>query len=73
MKYIYEIHLDSLKDESLIGDSGDEIFDTEEEAREDAEAYAEDLAIDYQCDVNDLDICIFESDNEIGPFKTYKP
>lgn len=59
MKYIYDICLNG----QLIGDSGDEIFDTKEEARSDAKDYAEDLATDYDCSVSDLEICVFEADN----------
>ena len=54
MKYIYDICLNG----QLIGDSGDEIFDTKEEAMLDAKDYAEDLASDYGCSVIDLKICI---------------
>jgi len=59
MKYIYDICLHG----ELVGDSGDEIFDTKEEARADARDYAEDLATDYDCSVSDLEICVFEADN----------
>ena len=70
MKYIYDICLNG----RLIGDSGDEIFDTKEEARADARDYAEDLASDYDCSVSDLEICVFEADN-VGDsvIKVFKP
>lgn len=74
MKYIYEIYLNDGEDGSLIGDSGEEIFDSESEARADAEEYIQDLLIDYGCHRSDLELCIYESCTPTSDLlNVYKP
>ena len=60
--FIYDIFLKGT--ESLIADSGDEMFETEEEARADAH----DLMISYLADEyglkpKDFEVVIYESEN----------
>ena len=67
--FIYEIRSNG----ELFGDSGDEVFAAIEEAKEDAEDFAKDLADEFEVPINDFDIIYFESDNKVGPFITYMP
>lgn len=59
--YIYDIFLDDF----LVGDSGDEIFDTEEEARADADDYIISLLEDeHERNYKDFEIVIYESSDD---------
>ena len=60
MKYIYDIYLD----DALVGDSGDEIFDTEEEAKADADDYIiSTLEDEHEKGYKDFEVVIYESED----------
>ena len=63
MKYIYDI---ICPDGTMAGDSGDEIFDTKDEALADAHDYIISyLAEEYDVKPKDFDINIYEGDEGI--------
>lgn len=69
--YIYDIRLK--ENDLLVGDSGEEIFDTREEARADADDYIIScLESEYEKPYKDFEIVLYESSTEVGPFKCYK-
>lgn len=55
--YIYDIELNN----KTVGDSGDEIFDTEEEARADADDFISYLADEHKVKPKDFEVVIYES------------
>lgn len=60
--YIYDIFLNDMPDGNLVADSGDEIFDTEAEARADAHDYIISILEDeYNRPPKDFDIVIYEA------------
>ena len=61
MAYIYDIVLDKLKDGACVGNSGDEIFDTKEEALADADDYIlSHLADEYKARPSEFNVVIYE-------------
>lgn len=70
--YIYDIRLK--ENDLLVGDSGDGIFDTEEEARADADDYIIScLETGYGKTYKDFEIILYESSGEDGLFVSYRP
>ena len=71
--YIYDIRLK--ENDLLVGDCGDEIFfNTEEEARADADDYIIScLETGYGKTYKDFEIVLYESSDKLGPFVSYKP
>ena len=60
-EFIYDIYLDGF---GTVGNSGDEIFDTEDEARADAHDYIISyLADEYKCTPKDFEIYIYKNFN----------
>lgn len=56
--YIYDIFLD----DELVGDSGDEIFDSECQAKLDADEYITYLSGDRCCKREDFEVVVYDSD-----------
>ena len=55
--YIYDIELNN----KIVGDSGDELFDTEDEARADADDFISYLADEHKVEPKDFEVVIYES------------
>lgn len=58
--YMYDIFLDKLEQGSLVGNSGDLTFETEADAKADADDYiGSELSAEYNADINEFRVQIY--------------